>query len=92
MFFQPREDSPPGRQPFPQVTSVTLPPSSFPGYVSAGIFAGIVLGNPGSQGIPRIGESGESQSFIISTFISTSFGSDGACVFPERPNPAADYD
>ena len=47
---------------------------------------------PGSQGIPRVGESGESQSFIISIFISISFGSGGACVLPERSDSAADYD
>ena len=47
---------------------------------------------PGLQGSPRIGESGESQSFIAKIFISISFGSDGACVFPERPNSAAEYD
>jgi hypothetical protein len=46
----------------------------------------------GSQGIPRIGESGESQSFILSIFISVSFGSGGACVLPERSDSAADYD
>ena len=46
----------------------------------------------GSQGIPRIGESGESQSFIVSIFISISFASVGACNLPERPNSAADHD
>jgi hypothetical protein len=47
---------------------------------------------PGSQGIPRFGESGESQSFIISISISISVGSGGACVLPERHGSAADYD
>jgi hypothetical protein len=47
---------------------------------------------PGSQGIPGNGESGESQSFIVSIFIFISFGSGGACTLPERPNSAADHD
>jgi hypothetical protein len=44
----------------------------------------------GSQGIPRIGESGESQSFIISIFIS--IGSGATWVLPERSDSAANHD